>query len=104
MKILEWEKKLRSTRRDIGGTNAGSNFAAYAKKRERVLENRLDQALKNFNTLLTQNALARDEIDSLRIERKRFEDLHNKLDKELQNLRQEIASIIENSTQAYDQR
>jgi hypothetical protein len=46
----------------------------------------------------------RDEIDNLRVERSRFEDLHAKLEKELNGLRQEIAKTIEESTQAYDQR
>ena len=53
---------------------------------------------------MTQNARLRDEIDNLRVERFRFEELHKKLEKEHQNLRQSIAEVIENSTQAYDQR
>ena len=60
--------------------------------------------MKNFNTVLTQNARLRDEIDNLRVERHRFEDLQKKLEKELESLKQEIASVIENSTQAYDHR
>lgn len=64
----------------------------------------LIQALKSFNTILTENAGLRDEIDNLRVERHRFEDLHKKLEKELQSLRQQINEVIENSTQAYDQR
>ncbi len=62
------------------------------------------KALKSFNTILTQNAQLRDEIDNLRVERNRFEELHKKLEKEYQSLRQEIAEVIENSTSAYDQR
>ena len=62
------------------------------------------QALKHFNTLLTENSNLRDEIDNLRVERSRFEDLHAKLEKELSGLRQDIAKTIEESTQAYDQR
>ncbi|CAF0873211.1 unnamed protein product [Brachionus calyciflorus] len=104
VKIQEWEKKIRNKRREIGGTNAGANFVTHSKKQEKVLENRLDHALKSFNSILTQNANLRDEIDNLRIERHRFEDLHKKLEKELQSLREEIAQVIENSTQAYDQR
>lgn len=95
---------MRTKRREVGGTNAGSNFSAQSKKQEKVLENRLDHALKNFNTVLTQNARLRDEIDNLRVERHRFEDLQKKLEKELESLKQEIASVIENSTQAYDHR
>ena len=44
-KILEWERKLRSTRRDVGGSNAGANFASHSKKREKVLEYRLDYVI-----------------------------------------------------------
>lgn len=42
IKIQEWEKKIRTKRREIGGSNAGSNFVAHSKKQEKVLENRLD--------------------------------------------------------------
>ena len=40
----------------------------------------------------------------MRVERNRFEELHKKLEKEYQQLRQDIAEVIENSTSAYDQR
>jgi hypothetical protein len=42
IKLQEWEKKIRTKRREIGGTNAGSNFAAHSKKQEKTFENRLD--------------------------------------------------------------
>jgi coiled-coil domain-containing protein 63/114 len=103
-KLHEWEKKIRQKRRETGGSNAGASFTAHSKKQEKVFENRLDHAIKSFNTVLTQNAKLRDEIDNLRVERNRFEELHKKLEKEHQSLRQEIAEVIENSTQAYDQR
>lgn len=45
-KIQEWERKLRTKRREVGGTNAGSNFSAQSKKQEKVLENRLDHVIK----------------------------------------------------------
>lgn len=41
-KIHEWERKIKLKRREVGGTNAGATFAAHSKKREKVLENRLD--------------------------------------------------------------
>jgi len=44
--LQEWEKKIRSKRREIGGTNAGSNFAAHSKKQEKTFENRLDHVIK----------------------------------------------------------
>lgn len=104
VKLQEWERKIKLKRREVGGANAGANFTAHSKKQEKVFENRLDHALKSFNTILTKNAELRDEIDNLRVERNRFEDLHKKLGKELETLRKEISEVIENSTQAYDQR
>ena len=41
-KLLEWEKKIRAKRREVGGSNAGAQFAATSKKQEKVFENRLD--------------------------------------------------------------
>lgn len=54
--------------------------------------------------MLTSNADLRQEIDSLRVERKRFEGVYKKLDKELVSLRRQIAEAIDQSTLAYDSR
>ena len=62
------------------------------------------QSLKKFNAMLTGNADLRQEIDSLRVERKRFEGMHKKLDKELTSLRTQINEEIDASTMAYDSR
>ncbi len=90
VKLQEWERKIKLKRREVGGANAGANFTAHSKKQEKVFENRLDHALKSFNTILTKNAELRDEIDNLRVERNRFEYLHKKLGKELETLRKDI--------------
>lgn len=42
LKLKEWEKKLKIKRKEVGGANAGANFAAHSKKQEKVFENRLD--------------------------------------------------------------
>lgn len=54
--------------------------------------------------MLTSNADLRQEIDSLRVERKRFEGMYKKLDKELGSLRRQIAEEIDQSTLSYDSR
>ena len=66
VKLHEWERKIKLKRREIGGANAGANFTAHSKKQEKIFENRLDHALKSFNTILTKNVGLRDEIDNLR--------------------------------------
>ena len=62
------------------------------------------QGLKRFNSLLTSNALLRSEIDNLRVERQRYEDLFQKSEKELRSLRDQLVECIERSVNAYDQR
>ena len=39
MKLKEWEKKLKLKRKEVGGANAGANFAAHSKKQEKIFEN-----------------------------------------------------------------
>ncbi|XP_048470838.1 outer dynein arm-docking complex subunit 1-like [Rhincodon typus] len=46
-----------------------------------IMEDRLDRALRKFNTQLTRNGQLRKQIDTLRVERARFEQLQKKLGK-----------------------
>ena len=48
-------------------------------KKIRVLENRLDNALKRFNTGLADNGKLRTQIDHLRQERQVFENMYKRL-------------------------
>ncbi|KAF6036165.1 CCDC114 [Bugula neritina] len=100
----EWEKKIKDQHKMMGGVHMSASHTAKTQKEIRTLENRLDKSLKKFNAMLTGNADLRQEIDSLRVERKRFEGMHKKLDKELVSLRKQIAEEIDQSTVAYDAR
>ncbi|CAF1644599.1 unnamed protein product, partial [Adineta ricciae] len=102
--LREWEKKIRQKLSETGGAHASTNFTANVRKQERVLENRLETALQRFNSLLTTNSLLRSEIDNLRNERERFENLSQKSENELKELRAQLVSSIEKSVTAYDQR
>ena len=62
------------------------------------------KTLKRFNTLLTTNGLLRSEIDNLRIERQRYEDIFQKAEKELKSLRDQLVRSIESSLKANEQR
>ena len=50
------------------------------------------------------NRALRKEIDALRVERQRFDNLYKKLEKEKQDLQREVNDVIDQSTQAHDQR
>lgn len=62
------------------------------------------KTLKRFNTLLTENSSRRSEIDNLRVERQRYEDLFQKAEKRLKELREKLVTCIEHSVTAYEQR
>lgn len=100
----EWERKIKDQHKKMGGVHMSAAHTAKTQKDIRTLENRLDKSLKRFNSMLTSNANLRQEIDSLRVERKRFEGMYKKLDKELSSLRRQIAEEIDQSTMSYDAR
>lgn len=102
--IKEWERKIKDQHKNMGGVHMSAAHTQKTQKDIHTLENRLDKSLKTFNHMLTTNGELRLEIDSLRIERKRFESLYKKLEDELSQLRKEISEVIESSTQAYDAR
>lgn len=54
--------------------------------------------------MLETNRALRKQIDSLRVERQRFDNLYKKLDKEKQDLQRETNEVVDMSTQAHDQR
>ncbi|XP_070815307.1 coiled-coil domain-containing protein 114 [Chaetodon trifascialis] len=69
-----------------------------------TLEYKLNRALTRFNEQLTKNSHLREELQTLHIERIRFQQLRNRLDKELHNVRKKIGEIVGLSTAAYDAR
>ncbi|KAL4622543.1 coiled-coil domain-containing protein 114-like isoform X1 [Arapaima gigas] len=103
--ILSMEKKLAGLRRTRTTVDQKQKSVAYEKKKAaRSLENKLDRTLVRFNEQLTKNAQLRADIDTLRLERVRFQQLQRKLDKELQEIHREIREMVNQSTVAYDVR
>ncbi|KAK2148881.1 hypothetical protein LSH36_477g01000 [Paralvinella palmiformis] len=102
--IREWEKKKRDQQKKAGGSASSSQHTTKTSKDIRKLENRLQLANNKFCKALEENKGMRDDIDSLRVERRRFEDLYKRLEKERQKLKEEIGQIIDEATQAHDQR
>ncbi|KAM4651690.1 outer dynein arm-docking complex subunit 1 isoform 1-T2 [Discoglossus pictus] len=102
--IKTWEKKLYEQKKQERASSSTIQKNTQAQKNTKVLENRLDRALTRFNAQLAKNAKMREEIDILRIERYRFEQLYKKLEKELLQTRKEIGAMIDESSAAYSAR
>ncbi|XP_076821624.1 coiled-coil domain-containing protein 63-like [Clavelina lepadiformis] len=102
--IRSMEQKISQQHRNMGGVHSSHLRHVGTQKQIRVLENRLDKATVEFNKMLTCNAKLREEINHLRSQRAVFDGLHKKLTKELNEQKRMMGEIIEQSTQAYDQR
>ncbi|KAL6464955.1 hypothetical protein MHYP_G00272720 [Metynnis hypsauchen] len=103
--ILCIGKKLVEMRKgEVSASNSQKSLARQTQKASRTLENKLDRALVCFNEQLAKNSQLREELETLRMERVHFQQLHRRLDKELQEIRQDIGDVIRMSTAAYDAR
>eukprot|EP00928_Gymnodinium_smaydae_P098309 TRINITY_DN9116_c0_g3_i1.p1 TRINITY_DN9116_c0_g3~~TRINITY_DN9116_c0_g3_i1.p1 ORF type:complete len:545 (-),score=211.27 TRINITY_DN9116_c0_g3_i1:107-1741(-) len=100
-------KNIMAVRVDMGahgGCNAALENAKAVQKQIRVLENRLDHAVQNFNIAIAANKKLRENIDTLRRERLVFDDIYKKLENELAQKKKEMASIIDQANAAYEAR
>ncbi|XP_073771940.1 coiled-coil domain-containing protein 114 isoform X2 [Danio rerio] len=103
--IMNVEKKLVEARReDITTSQSHTSQTRHTQKAIRTLENKLDRALIRFNEQLTKNSQLREELETLRMERVRFQQLQRRLEKVLQDVRKDIGEVINMSTTAYEAR
>ena len=103
-KIRDWEHRLHQQSVSHGGTQLYKVHAYKAQKRLRSLNDRLESVLQSYHSYLTENAQLREDIDGLRADRQRFDNLHRKLECILVALREEKQSIVEKSCILYEQR
>ncbi|XP_029007956.1 coiled-coil domain-containing protein 114 [Betta splendens] len=103
--ISNMESKLAELRKgNVSTSDSQRSAVKRTQKAIRTLEYKLDRALTRFNEQLTNNGRLREELQTLHLERVHFQQLRNKLEKELQGIRKKIGEIISLSTAAYDAR
>lgn len=98
------EKKTKQQRKNMGGVHSSHLQNKRTQKYIRVLENRLDKAKVDFNSCLSENGKLRETFDHMRVEKKTFDTIRLKLEKELVENKQKIMDGIETSTAAYEAR
>nr|XP_057911164.1 coiled-coil domain-containing protein 114 [Doryrhamphus excisus] len=103
--ISSMEMKLKELRKGEASTSDTQRSAARRNQRAiRTMENKLEGALTRFNEQLTKNSHLREELQTLHIERVRFQRLHDRLVQEIQEVRKTIGEAITVSTAAHDAR
>ena len=95
------QEKVSHQRQKMGGVNASRENNQIISKQIRVLENRLDKALVKYNETLSQNKSLRERIDNLRRERVVFDGIYKKLERELHEKKQDMATLVEECNNAY---
>ncbi|XP_043210072.1 coiled-coil domain-containing protein 63-like [Amphibalanus amphitrite] len=109
--LADIESRIRRVEREIpkqakrGGANdVVRNKQFQLQKKARRLDNRLYTTNVKFNSMLVENNNLRSEIDHLLIERATFNKQYHKLIDRLAATKQKTSEIIDQATQAYDQR
>ena len=97
-KIKKMKQKMDAFRKDMGGCQATSIRCKTIIKQNRVMENRLNEANIKFNTALAKNKELREEINHINVQRARFTELQQKLQKHLVKGKAEKNHLIEQST------
>ncbi|KXJ14271.1 coiled-coil domain-containing protein 63 [Exaiptasia diaphana] len=103
-KIQTMEKKNRQQKKNMGGVHMSHARHVHTQKTIRVLENRLDKANVKFNRSLAENSQCREQIDSMRKERNKYESCCKKLEQKKQEYKRQASELIDNSKAAYDAR
>jgi hypothetical protein len=103
-KIEEMNQKIMTLKKEQGGINKFEENNEHLNKTIRILQNKLEQSLKNFNTTLVENRKNREKLDYYRKERNVFYNIVNKLIKDIKEKKNRINNMIENSTSAYQTR
>ncbi|KAL3856439.1 hypothetical protein ACJMK2_011197 [Sinanodonta woodiana] len=109
-KIAELETKIGKAEeenekaRKILKTKDDEESILSVEKRLWIMENRLDQSLIKFSEQLARNKALREEIDHLRRDKAVFDSLHRKLNKNLEEMKKQISTFIQEATQAYEER
>ncbi|XP_051931656.1 coiled-coil domain-containing protein 114 isoform X2 [Hippocampus zosterae] len=103
--ISNMEFKLKKLRKENANTS-DIQRSAHRRNQEaiRTMENKLQGALTRFNEQLTKNSHLREELQTLHIERVRFQRLQDRLVQELQDVRKKTVQAINVSTAAHDAR
>ncbi|TGZ55442.1 hypothetical protein CRM22_010404 [Opisthorchis felineus] len=103
-KIRSMEKKVNEMKIKLGGTMGSDDTLRRVRTKLTTLENRLVHVLKSYNEEVGKNMQLRSEIDTLRMQRAKFDQIYRKLEQTLSKQRTAIGQLIEATAQAYEQR
>ena len=102
--IRDMERKMKRKRQNVGGISGVEERKAKINSQVSTMENRLEKMLKRYNETLTENSKLRGNIDHLKQERKVFDTMHKRIEKELKDIKRRMAAVVEQSQKAHEAR
>jgi len=102
--IDELQKHILMQRSEMGGVNATRESGRKVEKDIRMYENKLDKANVKYNEALGHNKKLRETIDNLRRDRAVFDGIYNKLQSDLEQKKEEMGKIMDETMHAYEAR
>uniref|UniRef100_M3XYJ4 Coiled-coil domain containing 114 n=2 Tax=Mustela putorius furo TaxID=9669 RepID=M3XYJ4_MUSPF len=99
--IQEWEIRIFVLGKEVRAPGVILDQKVKIRQRIKILEDQLDRITCRFDNQLVRNAVLREELDLLRIERNRYLNMDRKLQKEIELLRHMVSSLMVSSAAAY---
>ncbi|XP_047384608.1 outer dynein arm-docking complex subunit 1 isoform X2 [Sciurus carolinensis] len=99
--IQEWETRIFTQGKDAKAPGFIQKQKAKVQRRIKILEDQLNRVTCHFDIQLVRNAALREELDLLRIERRRYLNVDRRMKKEIRHLRHMVSALIISSTSAY---
>ncbi|KAI3386726.1 hypothetical protein SNEBB_000481 [Seison nebaliae] len=101
-KIRAEQKKLNEQKHRVGGYCGRQNKKENLTKKIRQAEEKLHLATQRYNNTIKENAEYRSKITHLMTERKKHIKRHEELCQQLQNVKKEVLSVVNECTRVFD--
>ncbi|XP_073681679.1 coiled-coil domain-containing protein 114 [Garra rufa] len=104
----ELQKEIRITEKQLVDVRRGQVSHSHQtqprdiQKAIRSTQSKLDRSRARFHKQMETNSQLRKDIEILHMQRTRFQQLYRKLEKVLQDIRKDIAEVVDKSATAYD--
>ncbi|XP_008116649.1 outer dynein arm-docking complex subunit 1 [Anolis carolinensis] len=102
--IQVWNKRLDDQKQSVGRARQLRQQKIQLQKRTRIVNNQLYKVSTDFSSRMALNSQLRDDITTLQIEHKRFEQLYKQLETEMLEARKAVATIVSTSAAANEAR
>ncbi|XP_041116546.1 coiled-coil domain-containing protein 63-like isoform X1 [Polyodon spathula] len=100
----ELDEEIKETQRKLEQNRKAAALKEDTNKKAQRLTAQVAQGNSKFSSLLSANSKLREEIETMRVEKEKFQLLYKKLQKTMEEVRQESRGVLDEATEAYHTR